>query len=1460
VHLTGVLLDNRVECTFLDSKEAKNVIFCRPLEESLHNVATLQTRNEEFIHNFITESTGNYLVTDVTLSDGSTYKNVRFKLVESTEEELPCSTINLSALGVPSTFTEIVRPTVLQPTILNESSDKVEKKEVYVENKFVSTDSTKDVFEARILEQRLNNEKIRLEEERQQLVVEQTRLNADRKLQKTLEDYKSELLHEYYLIGEKQKELLSSELLDSVGSIGNTLQEQFNKQQEQASLYLNEVASANLKELKESQNRKINEIKKELNDLLNEKVENNSFAVDKRFIERSAELKTLFSEKLITELEAYKQKIIKEVSGITFSIDRLIDEKIEANTDNLDKLLITRAGEIQDQFDTKLSEVKSSTITEAKEISRNSTNLFFTEKAEELSVMLKEHEDAITSTANDKVSELVKAINEQKNNLDNIILNKTEELNTLVQEFNLKIDNKNIDADSKLKSIKEAVDAIINEYKESFNSHLLNAKDVIFEDHNTFKTSTEVLINEQNNIIESKANSAVDLIKATATEQKAFIDSQISIIESKINNATDSIETISKNTTSKIPLLEDKIQEVETIILDHKENLNTLVFQGITDLKKIILEFTNETQSRIPGLDEKIQKINEYISTLLTEKIAVKKLVEENKQYTDKKITAATQDAKEYARRILELGGGGGSVAVQYANGGTMNGTLNVTGQYLSGGKDLATIFSGSTPYILVDATSSIQPVRGRNIASGCYSNIGGGQYNIASGCYSTITGGLSGVADWNYTTVGGGICNTASLYYSVVAGGANNCAVNVATTIGGGLNNCANGAVATVAGGEYNSASGDYAFIGGGTCNCTLGCNSVIAGGITNCATGNCSFIGSGDTNCAANTNDVVAGGNHNCSSGGASFVGGGRLNFSSSQYTTVAGGNQNCSIAYAAAVVGGQSNIASGAYSFVGGGGSNCVLTDSGFIGGGCHNRVTTSGDYGVGLIGGGVNNCVNGDHAAVVAGDSNRALGQNSFVGGGGANTASESESVVVGGFCNTASGYRSFVGGGGANTASESESVVVGGFCNTASGYRSFVGAGRSNCIDSVIDSSVIGGFNNSVFGDSSIIGGGCYNTIGINPSIRNGGQAFWNLNESSGNRLETIGIGGNTLYQHNTVPSTVGINKNGIIGNGSGWLETTNTSNFAGDFTINYWTIPNTNGTVQQFSGEGSVGLNFNVTNTKIYYGIPNVNVYLTYSPPGGISTSKWSMATLTRTDGTVNMYLNGVLVGTNVDSNNYSSVIALLALPGGAYVGNSTGAKIDEVSVWSGAGLTQDQITALYKVNPYLSYPFSISNGNIGGGNNNSIFSNNSFVAGGSANIAGYDNTFILGSNITASQPNYTYVNNLSSQGLIADQTGTSNNWNTIYNYTSANFAAIAPSYYMVDTTTQGVTATLPSVTQKGLVVGFMDPYKTWDTNNFVLSASILIEGQNQPVFMNLAGFAIKAVYVGGNQGWKLTQ
>jgi hypothetical protein len=48
---------------------------------------------------------------------------------------------------------------------------------------------------------------------------------------------------------------------------------------------------------------------------------------------------------------------------------------------------------------------------------------------------------------------------------------------------------------------------------------------------------------------------------------------------------------------------------------------------------------------------------------------------------------------KTQMTNAIGLGGGGGSVAVQYAKGGTIDGTLDITGQILSGGTDISTKF-----------------------------------------------------------------------------------------------------------------------------------------------------------------------------------------------------------------------------------------------------------------------------------------------------------------------------------------------------------------------------------------------------------------------------------------------------------------------------------------------------------------------------------------------------------------------------------------------------------------------------------------------------------------------------------------------------------------------------------------------------------------------------------------------
>ena len=87
---------------------------------------------------------------------------------------------------------------------------------------------------------------------------------------------------------------------------------------------------------------------------------------------------------------------------------------------------------------------------------------------------------------------------------------------------------------------------------------------------------------------------------------------------------------------------------------------------------------------QITSYINELQKIKD--TGTVKQQTEAKTTLEELKEYIDKAVY-------DYSRRILDLGGGGGSVAVQYANGGTMNGNLNVNGNYLSGGINLLDIF-----------------------------------------------------------------------------------------------------------------------------------------------------------------------------------------------------------------------------------------------------------------------------------------------------------------------------------------------------------------------------------------------------------------------------------------------------------------------------------------------------------------------------------------------------------------------------------------------------------------------------------------------------------------------------------------------------------------------------------------------------------------------------------------------
>lgn len=142
----------------------------------------------------------------------------------------------------------------------------------------------------------------------------------------------------------------------------------------------------------------------------------------------------------------------------------------------------------------------------------------------------------------------------------------------------------------------------------------------------------------------------------------------------------------------KIPEPEPKENEpVKSLAYKIKEAIEKAKNKALSG----VLESAEENNEEKPKTDEpEDEQIATYISELekikdtgtVQQKEEAITSLKELKEYVDKTV-------KDYSRKILDLGSGGGTVAVQYANGGTMNGDLNINGHILSGGRNISDYF-----------------------------------------------------------------------------------------------------------------------------------------------------------------------------------------------------------------------------------------------------------------------------------------------------------------------------------------------------------------------------------------------------------------------------------------------------------------------------------------------------------------------------------------------------------------------------------------------------------------------------------------------------------------------------------------------------------------------------------------------------------------------------------------------
>ena len=167
------------------------------------------------------------------------------------------------------------------------------------------------------------------------------------------------------------------------------------------------------------------------------------------------------------------------------------------------------------------------------------------------------------------------------------------------------------------------------------------------------------------------------------------------IIEREIKAKTlEFITKLKEGTTTKKPLPKKFIKEYPKP--SKQKAIKTEIQENeISEekLEDVVLE-----QEETPRLETKSQVKNNYVEQLRSLDKDKKKTETKStdiKSLIDKKVKEAVEVLHKQLMNTAMGGSGGGTNAVQFAQGGTMRGDLNVTGNYLSGGVDLKDIFSG---------------------------------------------------------------------------------------------------------------------------------------------------------------------------------------------------------------------------------------------------------------------------------------------------------------------------------------------------------------------------------------------------------------------------------------------------------------------------------------------------------------------------------------------------------------------------------------------------------------------------------------------------------------------------------------------------------------------------------------------------------------------------------------------
>jgi len=265
----------------------------------------------------------------------------------------------------------------------------------------------------------------------------------------------------------------------------------------------------------------------------------------------------------------------------------------------------------------------------------------------------------------------------------------------------------------------DSTEEVLNLYKKA-TEQKKPIKDVLLSEKNP---STEnVKIEESLNVVEDKNLLIKEIVEASDNSSKepleGFLHKLVNILKTSPPKLVKIVEDIKENNLEPLETKKVIIKPKQNLEETKNSNIKKAALELIENLKssKEPINISKRSVKKLPTKKKKEEiKENVYVQELEKADNKTEKEEEKNENKNlEKSINKIVEkQVKEFFSKfrggvVAEGGGGDGNFAKEFRNGGTMDGTLNVTGQYLSGGVDLASVFSGgSLPDRLIAGTES---------------------------------------------------------------------------------------------------------------------------------------------------------------------------------------------------------------------------------------------------------------------------------------------------------------------------------------------------------------------------------------------------------------------------------------------------------------------------------------------------------------------------------------------------------------------------------------------------------------------------------------------------------------------------------------------------------------------------------------------------------------------------------